>query len=86
MFFSGTNRLSVHVRRPPACPHGVIAGEKRSRTPTHEKGGEGKKIKKRWKHEVRELGYGQYQYGIVMPAAERNLMVALLQERCVGMV
>lgn len=38
-------------------------------------------LKDRWEKEVGLFNFPDYRYGIVMPAAERNLMVALLQER-----
>lgn len=34
----------------------------------------------RWAEDVHEHGYGEYPYGLVLPAAERNLMYILLQE------
>lgn len=34
-----------------------------------------------WEAGVKQRGYPEYKYGIVMPAAERNLLVVLVQER-----
>jgi serine/threonine protein kinase len=34
-----------------------------------------------WEKGVTQRGYSEYKYGIVMPAAERNLLVVLVQER-----
>ena len=38
-------------------------------------------LKDRWEKEVALFNFPKYRFGIVMPAAERNLMVTLLQER-----
>ena len=35
----------------------------------------------RWKRDVAERGYHDYPYGIVMKAAQRNLMMILIQEK-----
>jgi len=36
---------------------------------------------KRWAHDAARWGYPGYEHGIAMPAAQRNLMMVILQER-----